>query len=87
MASYTKSQAPGLFEPRDPGEINEQVREARGFLSLIAVAVVVAIAFALYFLYAGAAPTQPTVAVPRIDASPAPAKESATRPSTQTPTP
>jgi len=88
MTFYSKP--PGYFEPRDPGEIHDQVAEAGNFVTLIALAVIVAIAFGLYFFYAGAAPTQPTIAAPpapQLSAPPPPAQKSAAQPSTQTPTP
>jgi hypothetical protein len=81
------SRPPGFIEPRDPGEIHEQVAEAGSFLRLIALAVVVAIAFGLYFLYAGEAPNQPTIAAPPAAQLSTPAHESAPQPSTQNPTP
>lgn len=81
------SRPPGFSEPRDPREIHEQVAEAGSFLTLIALAVLVAIAFGLYFLYAGAAPTRPTIAAPPAAHLSAPAQESAAQPSTQTPAP
>ena len=71
------SRPPGYFEPRDPREISEQVAEAGNFLTLIVLAVIVAGAFGLYFLYAGAAPAQPTIAappVPQLSAPPSPAQ-------------
>ena len=80
------SRPPGFFEPRDPGEIREQLSEAGSFLTLIGLAVIVAIAFGLYFLYAGPAPKQPAIAAPPATLS-APAQKSAAQPSTQTPTP
>jgi hypothetical protein len=81
------SRPPGFFEPRDPGEIREQMSEAGSFLTLVALAVIVAIAFGLYFLFAGVAPKQPVIAAPAAPQLSAPAQDSATRPSTQTPTP
>jgi tellurite resistance protein TehA-like permease len=81
------SRPPGFSEPRDPREIHEQVAEAGSFLTLIALAVIVAITFGLYFLYAGAAPKQPIIAAPPAAQLSAPVQNSAAQPSTQTPTP
>jgi hypothetical protein len=75
------SRPPGFSEPRDPREIREQVAEAGNFLTLIALAVIIAIAFGLYFFYAGAVATQPTIAAPPT------AQKSAAQPPTQAPTP
>ena len=83
------SRPSGFSEPRDPREIHDQVAEAGNFLTLIALAVIVAIAFGLFFLYSGEA-TQPTIAAPpaaQRNAPPAAVQGSAAQPSTQTPTP
>jgi hypothetical protein len=80
------SRPPGFSEPRDPREIHEQVAEAGDFLSLIALAVIVAIAFGLFFLYAGES-TQPTIAAPPAAQTDGPAQKSAAQPPTQNSTP
>ncbi len=91
MAFYNRPHDLGLIEPRDPSAMDE--RRAYGsdggnFLSLVILALIIAVAFGLYFLYVGSDLTQPTVAAPpATQLSPAPAPEPATQPPTQAPTP
>jgi hypothetical protein len=90
MAFYNRPHDPGLIEPRDPSAIDERSTwdGSGNFLSLVALVLIVAVAFGLYLLYAGSAPTQPTVAAPPVtENAPAPAPAPTTQPPTQTPTP
>jgi hypothetical protein len=88
MAFYNRPEDVGLVEPRDPGAIDKRSAsgsDGENFLSLVILALIVAIAFGLYFLYLDSSPTPSVLAPPDAQLTPAPAP--AMQPPAQTRTP
>ena len=71
--------------PRDPSAIDER-SSGSGFLATVIVLLIVAFAFGLYFMYAGAGSTSRTVTAPSTTQL-SPRSAPAAQPSTQAPTP
>ena len=73
--------------PRDPSAIDRDYTRSDSIVSAVIILLIIAAAFALYFMYAGSGPSQPTIASPVTENAPTPTPAPAPQPPTRTPTP